>query len=1587
MTRTIRLTLSLLCFITARAFAQPEIAYIIPDVGAPGMNTYVEIVAPINAIGTFDPAAGQNTGLVSPNAATVEFVNPEDSNRVVVSPFVVSWEGRLISCQFFVNPGAAIGPVPFRVRINNDLSNVDTFYIQRPQTFGVKNGGGVIGSGGAWGNRSRRGAMVVDSMILNAGSYSIELSDTDPSTPGEQGYLPFIVLSKGPIRIGSGAFINAGASGKHGGPGGGGGGGFGGGTTTPIPIQIQSENDVPLGNGFSGGRSSVTGVNPRTSNFGKGTGSNSASLNGTRAATGYQPNFPTIRGYAAAPGHPFDSDGRSGGASALVLGPNLSFGQYFGGGGNATKGQSSFPASEDYLNGQIVGNRHIVPIHGGAGGAGGGPTDSVGAGGGGGLAIYSQQAAQVSDARANGADGADGCANCSPVSGKASGGGAGGCIMIGGKLGLRLNNVSVAGGAAGATQEPARSNGSTSGSGGAGRFRHDGRIISGNVTMTPNATHYTGPTTDTLTFASQPIFTLRGTAQYIENQQNKIQVYVRGEDTPWNIAAPYNAFVNADSTWQVEIAVTTRDSTLYIFAVHETAIRNTDEWTRDPSLVFSQAAANIVGYRPAPILAAPREFVIDTVVCASSIFDTIYYRNTGAGALTVDGISYSGASEIALVSPTSFPRTIEPGNVDTVILRFDGTSRQGKTVNGTVTIDSDDPGAGKDPWTIDISAMILGRDYISLNPNSGTIDFGNVPVNSSVNRTASVTHSMSFPEDVVVDSLWTSPPTIGITILSRTIPANDPISAGETLTVEVRFRPTASQTLTDVYLCARLREPCLDTICWLLTGKGVQAALSTSKGALSMIVPPCTSPREAFDTVLISNTGTDSFDLLSLTAVPAGTFTVMEPTVPPNRSVGPGENVRVIVRYRSDGSGPASESGTLQIRSTDVAVGDLDLTITGTDQRSGIELDPAKLDMVSLCNADVFDTVTIRNSGSVEQTVTLNPLSAPFEFVPATTTITLGPGEEREVAVRFSPPGAGPYSASISGSVQPCDISFSIPVSGTVTAASLQFLQNPVDLNSIPVGTSTQRVAQVRNTGSTNVRIVSARIVPPNAELTVTQSFPVDIAPSTEGNILIRFAPTTQSPIPAGTYLEITLENGCVDSVPIIGNGGATSLTAVPSPVDFNLVPECKTVVDTVWLYNRTTLSVTILEVVVLPAPDDFTAELVDQTNPTPLLQPGDSAAVVVTFDPGAPPDGVKTATLRVRTNSSTGPTVDVPLRGERISESLTLDGPGFGATYAGGSSTARHFLINNGTAPIAINDLTTRPPFTIVNTDPQIPPPHLLAPGDTLFVDIEFAPVRAGTFEDSIDITGITYCGPISVDLVASSEPTTIASARWKDISGEPGERVLIPLEVESDLTGTNTTQYRVDARFNKRMLFPHGVEFAGTISAGWVVTETAFDTGSVMITAEGKKGLAGSGTLLYLDATVLLGDQLTTPVSSSDTTAFLRGGATIQVEPGTFSLEGYCAVGSNRLIRITDEFGIKYAAPNPVRDNIVVEFELIEDGPTRLTLFDALGREVAVLLDADMPADPHRIEHRLDLPAGTYVLELRTRTQRDIVTTVVGD
>jgi hypothetical protein len=67
--------------------------------------------------------------------------------------------------------------------------------------------------------------------------------------------------------------------------------------------------------------------------------------------------------------------------------------------------------------------------------------------------------------------------------------------------------------------------------------------------------------------------------------------------------------------------------------------------------------------------------------------------------------------------------------------------------------------------------------------------------------------------------------------------------------------------------------------------------------------------------------------------------------------------------------------------------------------------------------------------------------------------------------------------------------------------------------------------------------------------------------------------------------------------------------------------------------------------------------------------------------------------------------------------------------------------------------------------------------------------------------------------------------------------------------------------------------------------------------------------------------------------------------------------------------EFALQQNYPNPFNPATTITFALPKDSRVKLTVFDLLGREVAVLVDRVKPAGVHTAEFNAAiLPSGVY-------------------
>ncbi|MBL8005019.1 MAG: hypothetical protein JNL36_07975 [Candidatus Kapabacteria bacterium] len=757
------------------ALAQPQVAYMIPDVGTPNFATYVEFIAPVGANNTF----GSDGLNMTTSTIGIRTLNPADTSKVVIGPASVSWDGRVISAHVFVKPTVKPNStmwqnlqqqfvVPLVVTRAGQQSAPQNFYILIPTDLFSANliSERVLGAG-LLGQRSPRGAMIIENANFAPDVYTVNTGDCDPNTPGNQGFLPFTLLCTGTLNA-VGTTINVSGQAINGGPGGGGGGGrfcdfgvFG----TSCPGDVGGSGYT----GGGGGGKNQTGSNT-FQNGGVGTGVvNSTAQFGSSSLNGVQGGVTT--GYESSgggTGHPFGTSGE-GCNDGAACDMNGGFG-----GGSGNRQNESGGAGGNVENGpghrnsggKAHGNSYIVPLSGGSGGASGNPqgnglnwaSSGNGGGGGGAISVHTFELIGL-NINANGGDGG-------ASSNGRGGGGSGGNVIVGSRISNTSNNISVVGGAG-------------EFKGASGRFRRDGPagavVTTDNQALSANF----GVWTDSTRFTQTRNITLSGI------NTGLISIYMSHQSQPDFVLV---ATVNANGVWQAPITLPGNDSIYYFSTCLSTTGVVLDPHAAVPQDIFSQSSWNIIRLLPNTELStiSDRQVIFAPPCDTVSKLDTMYIKNIGGANLIIQSILFDKNSRFTVVSPLN--GVVIPGDSIRVIVRITQPNVLFDPLTDTdsLRIISNDPKFAGGSYAMYYEVI----DESFQIATSGFHDFGNVTITQMSSTTLTITNNGKSP--ITIRSLSHAFPVFVVSPVSPFAAFPLTLNPGETETFDARFTPTGT---------------------------------------------------------------------------------------------------------------------------------------------------------------------------------------------------------------------------------------------------------------------------------------------------------------------------------------------------------------------------------------------------------------------------------------------------------------------------------------------------------------------------------------------------------------------------------------------------------------------------------------------------------------------------------------------------------------------------------------------------------------------------------------------------------------------------
>jgi large repetitive protein len=786
-------------------------------------------------------------------------------------------------------------------------------------------------------------------------------------------------------------------------------------------------------------------------------------------------------------------------------------------------------------------------------------------------------------------------------------------------------------------------------------------------------------------------------------------------------------------------------------------------------------------------------------------------RNTGGLPLTITAISIDPPFAVAGVP--ALPVTLPPGADFAVDATF--TPVAIGPAGGSLAIESD--ATTGSPTHVALSGLGVAP-AIAVDP--AALDFGTVRVGASALRSITVTNPGS-------DTLEISEITITAPFALQGVGLPLAIAPGASVTLDVTFTPTTLGAIPGVLTIDSDAATSPTSIS--LAGAGVAPAIAVDPTSLAYgtVRVGTTQARD----VTITNTGTDTLAISSITASGSAAFQLVDPAP---ILVAPGGSLVVTVDFTPPTVGSFLANVTIV---SDAATSPTVIPLTGTGVAPAIAVDPSALAFGSVRTGTTASRVlTISNPGSDTLTISALTIAAPFAIT-ATAPLAIPPGGSVATNVTFTPAGDGPVAGNlVIASDAPGPIT--VALTGTGVAPAIAVDPGSLDHGEVRVGTSADRSITITNPG-TDVLTISA--ITAGGPFNPVAPTPTAIAPGASVLVTVRFTPPSATAF-VGSLTIVSDAATSPTTVALAGTGIEPLIAVDPGVVAFgNRRVGVAGPTKLATVANPGTADLTIFAVMI-GAPFAIVGPA------TPVVVPrGGSVAIEIAFLPTA--TGPFSESLTIHSDAGPSPSI-ITVTGTGTEPGLmpSTTAVGFGLVKVGTTSAPQPVrLTNTGDAPALVSAATVPPPFALTG-----PLPVSLLPGASVELSITFSPTADGEVtgqlaiaSDAPALAAITLAG-------IGGSPTVVPSSTSLELGevavGTLGEPQLL------ELTNPSTTPLEIAAitvsePFTRTSLvLPAVIPPGGSLSVGVLFAPVAAGpaSGTLAIVSDGGMvvvPLAGTG------------------------------------------------------------------------------------------------------------------------------------------------
>ncbi|MGD9714490.1 MAG: beta strand repeat-containing protein [Thermomicrobiales bacterium] len=502
--------------------------------------------------------------------------------------------------------------------------------------------------------------------------------------------------------------------------------------------------------------------------------------------------------------------------------------------------------------------------------------------------------------------------------------------------------------------------------------------------------------------------------------------------------------------------------------------------------------------------------------------------------------------------------------------------------------------------------------------------------------------------------------------------------------------------------------------------------------------------------------------------------------------------------------------------------------------------------------------VTITNNGSANLVITNLAVSgtnaAEFTFTSGALPITVTPGNNTTVNVRFLPTAVGARAALLVITDNANGSPYSLSLTGTGTAPVIGLNPTSLAFSNQNVGTtSTSRTLTVNNTGTANLVITAINISGTHAaEYAFTSgTLPITIAPSSSANLGVTFSPTAAGARTASLNLT-TNATGSPHGVALSGTGVAPGFSANPTSINFGNQNVGSTSAATGVVITNTGTGDLVISAISKSGTNSGDFAFTSGALPI-TVTPGNTTTVNVTFTPGA--TGARSASLNLTTNVIGSP--------HAIGLSGTGTAPGFSANPTNIPFGSQNVNSTSAQVPITIsnpgNGVLTITALTVTgHTNDFVVSagalPISVAAGGNTTVQVAFKPTTTGARAGTLSITTNAAGSPHSVSLSGTgTAPTAIVTPNSLGFGTQDVNTTSTPQVVNVSNTGNGN-------------LIISSIAFSGGNTADFAFTSTTLPitvlpggNAEINVTFSPKASGARASTLFITHNAAVLPSQVT--------------------------------------------------------------------------------------------------------------------------------